>query len=314
MAEEEQFDLDGVIKYLENTYFHKNDPRSNDVLKFASDDELKANSGPTEEMKERYRKYVDECISWVIYHMYFDNIFSDAFIEYIERAEQESDYEMFIGCIHGFLDGVDADKAFGHIRDIVMSNYRAETKPPASTAVLDMLKIQKLQERLNNAIEHGAVVTFDEHIKALCSNRDPNASFGKHLNDRWNQVYGDAHPVIYMPSKYTNYGIIINTYSINPVESKVYNTYGGLSNDNNVDSVLDSIDVYLHWESDVYDDTDDDDDDDYEYMDTEPQLKGLCVVPKGVLPTNADAVNWYTSATWPNNVKPPSRPKTSYYF
>jgi hypothetical protein len=126
VTEDNQFDQDDVVEYLENGCFHKDNPDPDDVLEFASEDELEDTNKPTEEMLDRYHEYVNKCVEWAQRRMSLSDEFHDMFTNAIENAKWADDYDMFTASIRDFLDAQGADKAFSRIKDEVL-NRRATT-------------------------------------------------------------------------------------------------------------------------------------------------------------------------------------------
>lgn len=311
MAEDNQFDQDDIIEYLENSYFHKDDPDPDDVFEFASESERENADEPTEEMLDRYREYVDKCVDWTLFHMSVDDKFSDILANSTQCAKWADDYDMFTASIRDFLDAKNADSNFSAIKERVIRNrvifkglspakisdmlilekmkdmhpQRTSEQSIAATAVIDMLHVQALQEHLNDAIGRGAVVPFDQHVQDKCS-----------------QGTVDTNPIMYIPSKSTGYGIIVGDSLIDPTHADIISTYGGLSWDS-YPSVLTSVDAYLSWAT-VGEDED---------GNTQWQLDGLCVVPKGSLPVTTQTPEWHASASWPDGVEHPPCPESLYH-
>lgn len=145
-------------------------------------------------------------------------------------------------------------------------------------AVFDMLELQELQAHLNDAIAHGNVISFDELVKERAKN--PHA-----------RMHDDIEPVVYTPSKYKGFGVILANYRANGWDSEILNTYN---------DILDSVDVYLTW----YSKTD-------ENGNTHDCFDGLFIVPKKGNPNHEPVFCWSASATWPDNVEQPSRPQST---
>jgi hypothetical protein len=301
MAEKEQFDLDDAVEYLRDGYFHLDDPDPDDVFEFASEDELEGTDEPTDEMLDRYHEYVEKCVGWAQHRMAVSDEFRDILTNAIECSKWADDYDMFTAAVRDFLDAQGADKRFSRIKDDVI-HYRVnktksnlcmddimkdvfprmtEEQSIAATAVLDMLHIQALQEHLNDAIGRGAVVPFDEHVRNVRADSDT-----------------DTDPILYIPSKSTGYGIIVCDNLVDPIHADIISTYGGLSW-TNYPSILISVDAYLSW---AIVGTDED-------GNTQWQLDGLCVVPKGSLPSATRTFDWSASASWPDGMEQPPCPE-----
>ena len=148
------------------------------------------------------------------------------------------------------------------------SGHGAQDALP-SDATFDILRITGLQKRVEEAIASGRVWSFTRYCGLVES--DPGASM--------------AGSIVYEPSKWREYAVIVEDCVPYAGHRDVLTTYGGDKHP----SVLDTVDVYLAWC---------DYDDGY-------HVDGLCIVPKGGDPTGTDCYDWTAEVQWPDDVDEP---------
>lgn len=145
-------------------------------------------------------------------------------------------------------------------------------------AVFDMLQLQELQNDLNDAIAHGNVISFDELVK-------------EHAKDYHAQRDEDISLIVYTPSKYKGFGVIVANYLVDICHTDIISTYN---------DIFESIDVYLTW---------------YNSIDkngsTHKCFDGLFIVPKKGNPNHEPVFCWSASAEWPDSVKQLSQPQST---